>query len=1168
MPGARRGSTVRVCALVCAGLLLGFAQPQTACPQSQAPQNQPSYDPAFDPGWGGNGQPGQPGQPWTPGVSGPRYSPDRERENSDYRGSDRYPAPPVEIEGDAPSPNGPVVNVVELRVVGNRQVTASAIGRHVQTRPGRPFDERLIAEDKRDLMQTEWFREVTVRAKSTPDGVVVIYEVVERPLVTRITFLGNDRIARWRLVKKLKLKTGDAISPSKVEQVRQELVDFYREKGFAQATVRTIQGNEEGDREVAFLIHEGPKQRVSKTNFVGNTIVSDGRLRTQITSKPPILFLFKGELNKDKIESDVASLLNYYRMLGFFQAKVSRELTSGANQDWTEITFVIDEGPRSFVRNVVFQGNTKYTSEQLAAELKLTKDKPFNRNELERDKIVIEEKYGELGHVFARIDPVPQFEMEPGKIDLVYKIAEGASYRVGRIDVQLEGDYPHTRRNTVLNRISLHPGDIVDTRQLRASERRLKASTLFVNDPATGNEPRIVFNQPDPTDENQVAQRPPDGSGFRGQSPDGEEVRWLTLTVHGELLPEEDDSGDATIDDESENDRAFEESSAEHKRIPSANGAPSRPRREEISRPRREDISRPRRANLIRFQSPTEAGQAPLGRTGPFGLKLDRDRRREAPAADSRPSRRTRATETADRRERDRDRLDEPDLETRAPRTPGYSGFSDLNPDLHENRPWGDRSDDERDRPVIPRRLRAQSPGAYDSGRGAAGGSSPRSSAGYGGRTRFANQRGPSDLPADDPNAAGFDNGDRFGGRDPGIGADGDGVGGGGLVGDGFPPYGLGNGSPDGGAYDPLFPRFNPFVDLNARASETTTGRFMAGVNFNSNGGFFGNIVLEEQNFDITRIPTSWEDIRNATAFRGRGQRFRIEAIPGTVFSRYQVSFEEPYLFDSMVQFGTSASFFKRQYRDWREERLGGRFSLGYNFPENQDLSASVSLRAENVNINTPRTPTPPELQRVLGNNALYSVLFNIRHDTRDSPFLATEGHRISLGYEQVFGDFDYPRFTIEANQYWKIRERPDGSGRHVFSLGTNVGFSGKDTPIFENFFAGGISSLRGFFFRAASPRNMGVIVGGRFQFLNTAEYMFPLTADDSLRALVFCDFGTVEQSITIHSRNFRVSPGIGLRISIPALGPQPLGFDFSVPVAHADGDQIQNFTIAFGYNR
>ena len=78
------------------------------------------------------------------------------------------------------------------------------------------------------------------------------------------------------------------------------------------------------------------------------------------------------------------------------------------------------------------------------------------------------------------------FLEEPGQVDLVYHIDEGQKWRVGRIFVHIGGDNPHTRIQTVLNRVTICPGQIMDIRELKASERRLLASSVFHVDPATG----------------------------------------------------------------------------------------------------------------------------------------------------------------------------------------------------------------------------------------------------------------------------------------------------------------------------------------------------------------------------------------------------------------------------------------------------------------------------------------------------------------------------------------------------------------------------------------------------------------------------------------------------------------------------------------------------------
>jgi outer membrane protein insertion porin family len=355
-------------------------------------------------------------------------------------------------------------------------------------------------------------------------------------------------------------------------------------------------------------------------------------------------------------------------------------------------------------------------------------------------------------------------------------------------------------------------------------------------------------------------------------------------------------------------------------------------------------------------------------------------------------------------------------------------------------------------------------------------------------------------------------------------------------------------------------------VPWDVIVEEARTGQFMVGVGVNSDAGVTGQVILDERNFDWTRVPTSLDDIVNGTAFRGAGQGFRLEAIPGRIVQRYLVSFTEPYLFDTQVSLNVSGFFFDRRYFDWDEQRLGGRVALGYRLTP--DLSFTTALRMENVLIHNPRVRGVPELEEVLGSTALYSPRFSLTHDTRDVPFLPTEGHFIELSFEQAFGTFSYPRGEVDYRKYFLVTERPDGSGRHTLSYGMRVGVTGSQTPVFENYFAGGFSTLRGFDFRGASPVSGGVRVGGEFRFLGSLEYMFPLTADDMIRGVVFCDFGTVEEKVQIEWEDFRVAPGMGLRISIPALGPAPIALDFAVPVARERTDDIENFSFFFGFGR
>ncbi|MEM1067833.1 MAG: BamA/TamA family outer membrane protein [Planctomycetota bacterium] len=357
----------------------------------------------------------------------------------------------------------------------------------------------------------------------------------------------------------------------------------------------------------------------------------------------------------------------------------------------------------------------------------------------------------------------------------------------------------------------------------------------------------------------------------------------------------------------------------------------------------------------------------------------------------------------------------------------------------------------------------------------------------------------------------------------------------------------------------PPMPRVRE-ADLELNGFPARTGRIILGGAVNSDAGLTGNLTVDERNFDITRWPRSFRDLFGGTAFRGAGQTFRLEAAPGTDFKRYTLQFADPNIFGyKPVSVSVSGFLFDRRFNDWDEERLGGRVAFGYRVTP--DLSVAFGVSGQNVNISNARVLGVPELDEVIGDNELWTGEVTLNHDTRDTPLQASRGHFFEFKFEEAFGDFNYARFELEYRKYWLVAERADRTGRQTISYSTQVGFSGEETPIFENFFAGGYATLRGFDFRGASPVVSGVEVGGRFQWLNSVEYMFPITADDAFRGVAFVDFGTVEQDIEIDADNFRVAPGLGLRVAIPMLGPAPLAFDFAYPLSEADTDDRRIFS-------
>ncbi len=256
---------------------------------------------------------------------------------------------------------------------------------------------------------------------------------------------------------------------------------------------------------------------------MGNEVASDGRLKTQVKTKPPMFYLINGYVDRRKIEEDVDRLVDYYRGLGYFRAVVGRDYEWNEDEDWMTLTFYVNEGPRYQVREVSFLGNQIYTNEALAEGLKLKPGDYFDRTKMNADLGYIKDVYGANGYVFADAQPDLKFEIEPGPLDIVYKVTEGQQCLVGDIHVHIQGESTHTRRTTAINALSFRPGDVIDIRKIRKAENTIKRGGVFNTDPSKGELPRIVLSPPaDPLEMGEDGESLADGSGERSrhQSPD------------------------------------------------------------------------------------------------------------------------------------------------------------------------------------------------------------------------------------------------------------------------------------------------------------------------------------------------------------------------------------------------------------------------------------------------------------------------------------------------------------------------------------------------------------------------------------------------------------------------------------------------------------------------
>jgi outer membrane protein assembly factor BamA len=370
--------------------------------------------------------------------------------------------------------------------------------------------------------------------------------------------------------------------------------------------------------------------------------------------------------------------------------------------------------------------------------------------------------------------------------------------------------------------------------------------------------------------------------------------------------------------------------------------------------------------------------------------------------------------------------------------------------------------------------------------------------------------------------------------------------------------------------------------DVLVEVKERNTGSLNFGVGVGSDSGFFGQISLNQNNFDIADTPQTFDEFVSGRAFRGAGQQFSISISPGIDVSTYSVSFAEPNILETDYGFGSNAFYRNRVYTAFTEERVAAVFGLSRAFGDM--WSGAVRMSLQNVTLTNFASNTPIEVYADRGPAFINSVTLALTRTNFDNAVRPTRGSRFEgeLAYfGGMGGPYQFPLATVSYTNFFPLSE--DFFGRKsVLRTNVSAGYIFNDSaPVSEKFYLGG-RSLRGFLFRAISPLSgmeigadpptpasltptvnsdgqpNGQPIGGNWRFFAGAQYEIPLF-DKFISVVAFSDSGTVTQAFSMSP--YRVSVGAGLRIYIPQLGQAPLAFDFAVPVVKYATDQTQVFS-------
>lgn len=322
--------------------------------------------------------------------------------------------------------------------------------------------------------------------RNETDGLVLAFEFYELPMLSSISFEGNEKVKTSDLRGALStISVGGFMDPSRrsvFEAAKQEILDFYATKGFESVPVEyEIKENEEaGTFAVAFTITEGLQTRIVSISFSGNEHVDSSILRKQVSSKVKSLFN-NGYLDENKLKSDSDAIALYYQTNGYIDvivgAPIVEELeTSNENFKEVAVTFQIVEGSQWFYGGMEVYGNTIFSDEEIADVLTMKEGSVLNLQLVQNEYTAVADLYYNDGYISNGMDISDERDDTDMTVKYILTITEGPQAYIE--DILITG-LTKTKEYVMRRELSFNPGDVFSKAKLITSAQNLYNTGLL-----------------------------------------------------------------------------------------------------------------------------------------------------------------------------------------------------------------------------------------------------------------------------------------------------------------------------------------------------------------------------------------------------------------------------------------------------------------------------------------------------------------------------------------------------------------------------------------------------------------------------------------------------------------------------------------------------------------